>query len=359
MKGDDNPIDPIERLRNAPRCTATAKSTGMRCKCPAVRGWTVCRVHGAGGGALRGVAHPTSNMVYERLRWRKYGVLSRFFAGNVKLNLGCSFMTRHSMAAFGPNPTFVLFAANVGFESNVTIAPLCRQGRLCGSHFSTSKSNLFFFSTAIRHYLAQLAAYASHMDENERYQRHIIKRKMAATPATRRVFGFSAICNLASFTVCAFAIFHHNFTAYGIHTHPPNWLFVIAHFIAFLGALASGYFFLYVSPSQRWRAGAVGAGLCYVFTLAAIAWGLPNLAVSIGAQPVRVEAEIYGGSNYQGRKGFGCRAKVTFGPWYAPGGSACYNIRQPGLIAGHTMIMRGYGNSWATRITRIERVYKH
>lgn len=30
----------------------------MQCKAPAVRGWGVCRVHGAGGGAPRGKAHP-------------------------------------------------------------------------------------------------------------------------------------------------------------------------------------------------------------------------------------------------------------------------------------------------------------
>lgn len=58
MKNDGNPIDPTQRLRNAPRCTATAKRTGERCKAPAVRGWRVCRVHGAGGGAPRGSLHP-------------------------------------------------------------------------------------------------------------------------------------------------------------------------------------------------------------------------------------------------------------------------------------------------------------
>lgn len=58
MESDDNPIDPTERLRDAPRCKATAKRTGERCKCPAVRGWRVCRVHGAGGGQPAGKAHP-------------------------------------------------------------------------------------------------------------------------------------------------------------------------------------------------------------------------------------------------------------------------------------------------------------
>ena len=58
MKSDGNPMHPTKRLRDAPRCTATAKSTGARCKCPAVRGWTVCRLHGARGGAPRGKTHP-------------------------------------------------------------------------------------------------------------------------------------------------------------------------------------------------------------------------------------------------------------------------------------------------------------
>jgi hypothetical protein len=38
----------------APRCHATSKRTGQSCKAPAVRGWKVCRFHGAGGGAPKG-----------------------------------------------------------------------------------------------------------------------------------------------------------------------------------------------------------------------------------------------------------------------------------------------------------------
>lgn len=55
MKIDVNPID---QANSAPRCKAKAKRTGQQCKAPAVRGWTVCRVHGAGGGAKSGRAHP-------------------------------------------------------------------------------------------------------------------------------------------------------------------------------------------------------------------------------------------------------------------------------------------------------------
>lgn len=57
MKSDANPRDPAQRLRDAPRCRAKAKSTGQPCKAPAVKGWRVCRVHGAGGGAPRGQGH--------------------------------------------------------------------------------------------------------------------------------------------------------------------------------------------------------------------------------------------------------------------------------------------------------------
>ena len=38
----------------APRCTATSKRTGKQCQAPAVRGWSVCRFHGAHGGGPKG-----------------------------------------------------------------------------------------------------------------------------------------------------------------------------------------------------------------------------------------------------------------------------------------------------------------
>jgi hypothetical protein len=41
-------------FQKAPRCTATSKRTRLRCQSPAVRGWRVCRCHGAGGGAPKG-----------------------------------------------------------------------------------------------------------------------------------------------------------------------------------------------------------------------------------------------------------------------------------------------------------------
>jgi hypothetical protein len=44
-------------FQKAPRCAARSKRTGQRCKAPAVRGWKVCRFHGARGGAPKGKAN--------------------------------------------------------------------------------------------------------------------------------------------------------------------------------------------------------------------------------------------------------------------------------------------------------------
>ncbi len=44
-------------FQKAPRCSATSKRTGKPCQAPAVRGWTVCRFHGARGGAPKGKAN--------------------------------------------------------------------------------------------------------------------------------------------------------------------------------------------------------------------------------------------------------------------------------------------------------------
>ncbi len=41
-------------FQKAARCSATSKRTGKPCQAPAVKGWTVCRFHGAGGGAPKG-----------------------------------------------------------------------------------------------------------------------------------------------------------------------------------------------------------------------------------------------------------------------------------------------------------------
>lgn len=51
--------DDIIPMQAAPRCTARSKRSGARCCNPAVKGWSVCRMHGAGGGHPEGPSHPT------------------------------------------------------------------------------------------------------------------------------------------------------------------------------------------------------------------------------------------------------------------------------------------------------------
>ena len=58
MKSDGNPKDPTQRLRDAPRCSARAKSKVQRCRNPSKQNWNVCRLHGAGGGQPAGKEHP-------------------------------------------------------------------------------------------------------------------------------------------------------------------------------------------------------------------------------------------------------------------------------------------------------------
>ena len=41
-------------MRQASRCRARSKRSGLQCQAPAVRGSKVCRMHGAAGGAPRG-----------------------------------------------------------------------------------------------------------------------------------------------------------------------------------------------------------------------------------------------------------------------------------------------------------------
>lgn len=57
----------------APRCHATSKRTGQSCKAPAVRGWKVCRFHGAKGGAPTGKA----NGRYLHGHWQQTAIRER------------------------------------------------------------------------------------------------------------------------------------------------------------------------------------------------------------------------------------------------------------------------------------------
>lgn len=91
MKDADNPKNPADRFRHATRCTAKAKRTGERCKCPAVKGWAVCRVHGARGGAPEGPANGN---------W-KHGGRSREVAETRRIG---SKLSRHARRALGAFP---------------------------------------------------------------------------------------------------------------------------------------------------------------------------------------------------------------------------------------------------------------
>ena len=55
MTKDD--ADPLHAANAAPRCRAKSKRTGLPCRNPAMRGWSVCRMHGARGGARSGSAN--------------------------------------------------------------------------------------------------------------------------------------------------------------------------------------------------------------------------------------------------------------------------------------------------------------
>src|SRR3977135_4048630 len=50
-------VSPVERLRQAPRCSATSKRSRRQCRAPAERGKKVCRFHGARAGAPSGLAN--------------------------------------------------------------------------------------------------------------------------------------------------------------------------------------------------------------------------------------------------------------------------------------------------------------
>ena len=74
MKSDANPM---QRAHMSPRCTAHSKRSGTLCKNPAVRGWVVCRMHGAGGGQPSGAEN--SQWVHG-LRGGKYTKVRKLIA---------------------------------------------------------------------------------------------------------------------------------------------------------------------------------------------------------------------------------------------------------------------------------------
>ncbi len=47
-------MNAVYPFQKSPRCGATSKRTRKPCRAPAVTGWSVCRFHGARGGAPKG-----------------------------------------------------------------------------------------------------------------------------------------------------------------------------------------------------------------------------------------------------------------------------------------------------------------
>jgi hypothetical protein len=64
MKPDANPM---HSAHAAPRCGAHSKRSGLPCRAPAVRGWRVCRMHGAGGGAWKHGGRSGDTVLLRRL----------------------------------------------------------------------------------------------------------------------------------------------------------------------------------------------------------------------------------------------------------------------------------------------------
>jgi hypothetical protein len=57
LKKRNHPHEAAVRVSEGSSLDGNVKMTKERCKAPAVRGWTVCRVHGARGGAPKGKAN--------------------------------------------------------------------------------------------------------------------------------------------------------------------------------------------------------------------------------------------------------------------------------------------------------------
>ena len=57
MKSRANPMHRLKQANLAPRCSAISKRSQCRCRAPAVKGRSVCRMHGARAGAPKGKAN--------------------------------------------------------------------------------------------------------------------------------------------------------------------------------------------------------------------------------------------------------------------------------------------------------------
>jgi len=65
----ESDVTPMQKAHSSPRCTAHSKRSGLPCKNSAVRGWAVCRMHGAGGGHSPGKANPAYRHGMRSKKW--------------------------------------------------------------------------------------------------------------------------------------------------------------------------------------------------------------------------------------------------------------------------------------------------
>lgn len=80
MKSEFDPMNLVGFMNAALNCTAKSKRSGKPCGAPAVKGWLVCRFHGAFGGAPRGKANAsckTGEYTIETKAFRKVATLMR------------------------------------------------------------------------------------------------------------------------------------------------------------------------------------------------------------------------------------------------------------------------------------------
>src|ERR1700675_4660149 len=66
-------MNAVYPFQKSPRCSATSKRTKTPCQAPAMNGWTVCRFHGARGGAPQG----ERNGMYRHGLYTNEGVAER------------------------------------------------------------------------------------------------------------------------------------------------------------------------------------------------------------------------------------------------------------------------------------------
>jgi hypothetical protein len=116
-------------MHQASRCRATTKRSGKPCRSPAVKGWAVCRMHGAGGGAPRGNQNALKHGRYaaEALL---VGVLSIPTAPNPYFNLIHLAGDLHQHAGHGVRYVIVRAGGMVDAVSTATHAPALQADEL-------------------------------------------------------------------------------------------------------------------------------------------------------------------------------------------------------------------------------------